>query len=294
MDKEPVDQQDELVKARRMIEQQQQQIATLQRQLDENNFAVDLHDAYILATTTRAVASPSTHRRLLEVIVQTAAQAISAQAGSLFLIDPVAQDLIFEVAIGVKAAEVAKLRVPLGHGIAGLVAISGQPMSITDAENSPLQASDVANAVGYKPQSILCVPLYYHDHIIGVLELLDKQGTSSFTNDDIHLLSVFAYQAAIAIEQSRAYEHLLSLFTEIVQSLNLNAEDQKKSFLQRAKAFVDHIESEDSQFQFAFKLASLIQEISWAGEREQELVLGILQQYVSYLRAQPQVTYTPL
>lgn len=289
MEKKLVEQQDELAEALAVIEQQRQQIASLQRQLEESNFAEELHNAYVLATATRTIAAPSTHQRLLEVIVQTAAQVIAAKAGSLFLIDPVAQDLVFEVAIGSKAAEVSKLRVPLGHGIAGLVALSGQPMSITNAEDSPLQASDIAHAVHYTPHSILCVPLYYHDHIIGVLELLDKQGVPSFTDEDIRLLGIFAYQAGIAIEQSRTYQHLLSLFTGVVQSLDATSEDHKQRFLQRAHAFVDHLESEDAGFQFALKLATLLQEVSWAGEREQELGLGILQQFVAYLRSQPQI-----
>jgi GAF domain-containing protein len=291
MDKDPNDQQRELATAHVMIEQQQQQIASLQRQLEESNFARELHDAYILATTARTIAAPSTHSRLLEVIVQTAAQVIAAQAGSLFLIDPEHQDLVFEVAIGGKAAEVSKFRVPLGHGIAGLVALSGQPMSIANAENSPLQASDIAHAVDYTPHSILCVPLYYRDHIIGVLELLDKQGAPSFTEEDIRLLGIFAYQAGIAIEQSRAYQHLMSLFTRVVQSLDQTPQGRKQRFLEQVQAFVEHIESEDREFQFALKLAAMIQEISWAGEREQELGVGILQQFVSYLRSQPEIAY---
>jgi GAF domain-containing protein len=291
MDKNLVDQQDELAEAQAVIKEQQQQIVSLQRQLEESNFARELRDAYVLASATRTIAAPATHQRLLEVIVQTASQVIAAQAGSLFLIDPVAQDLVFEVAIGSKAAEVSKLRVPLGHGIAGLVALSGQPMSITNAENSPLQASDVANAVGYTPHSILCVPLYYHDHIIGVLELLDKQGAPSFSDDDIRLLGIFAYQAGIAIEQSRTYQHLLSLFTGVVQSLDHEPEGSKQRFLQHAHRFVERLESEDAGFQFALKLATIIQEISWAGEREQELGLTILQQFVNYLHSQPQIAY---
>lgn len=291
MDKDLNDQQGELAAAQLQIEQQRQQIATLQRQLNESNFARELHDAYILATTARTIAAPSTHKRLLEVIVQTAAQVIAAQAGSLFLIDPAAQDLVFEVAIGGKATEVSKFRVPLGHGIAGLVALSGQPMSVAHAENSPLQASDIAHAVDYTPHSILCVPLYYRDHIIGVLELLDKQGAPSFSEEDIRLLGVFAYQAGIAIEQSRTYEYLVSLFAEVVHSLDQVPENGKQRFLKQAQRFVEHIESEDMEFQFALKLASLIQEISWTGEREQELCLAILQQFVTYLRSQPKIAY---
>src|SRR5207245_1557500 len=111
-------------------------------------------------------------------------------------------ELIFEVALGQKAQEVKKFAIPLGHGIAGLVAVSGQPMAISDAQRDPRQASDIARSVGYVPQSILCVPLFYNDQIIGVLELLDKADASSFTAADMETLGLFANQAAVAIEQS--------------------------------------------------------------------------------------------
>src|SRR5206468_5403043 len=117
-----------------------------------------------------------THSRLLEMIVQTAAQVISARAASLFLINRQTQELVFEVALGQKAEDVKKFTVPLGHGIAGLVAVSGQPIAVSDASKDPRQAADIARSVGYVPQTILCVPLFYNDQIIGVLELLDKEG----------------------------------------------------------------------------------------------------------------------
>jgi sigma-B regulation protein RsbU (phosphoserine phosphatase) len=61
------------------------------------------------------------------MIVETAARVISARAGSLFLIDAEKQELTFEVALGEKAQQVKELRVPMGDGIAGLVAAMGQP-----------------------------------------------------------------------------------------------------------------------------------------------------------------------
>jgi signal transduction protein with GAF and PtsI domain len=113
-----------------------------------------------LAAAASTIAALVTHSRLLEMIVETAAHAISARAAALFFIDEEAQELVFEVALGSKAEEAKKFRVPLGHGIAGLVAVSGQPMAVSDAESNPHQAADIARSVGYTPQSILCVPLF--------------------------------------------------------------------------------------------------------------------------------------
>ena len=63
---------------------------------------------------------------------------------------------------------------PLGHGIAGGVALSGLPLAVTAAGSDPRWAKDIGERVGYVPESIVCVPLFYEDRVIGALELLDK------------------------------------------------------------------------------------------------------------------------
>ena len=150
-----------LARAQETIERQREEIERLQRRLAEERFAGDLRDALALTAAAGTIASPVSYSRLLEMIVETAAHVIFARAAALFLIDEEAEELVFEVALGSKAEEVKKFRVPLGHGIAGLVAVSGQPMAVSDAERDPRQAADIARSVGYTPQSILCVPLFY-------------------------------------------------------------------------------------------------------------------------------------
>lgn len=276
----------ELEAARLMIENQRQQITELRERISKYSALHTLHDAFILAITTRTIVAPSSYRYLLEVIVDTATKVIAANAGSLFLIDQEAQELVFEVAIGGEAEEVKELRLPLGHGIAGLVALTGQPMAVSDAADNPLQASDIARTVGYIPHSIICVPLYYREHIIGVLELLDKQGAEAFTEDDVNLLGIFAHQAGVAIEQSRTYQHLTSLFAEAIHipSPVAGLEEQRAQLQAQARAFMERIESEDSDFKFALSMASLIQEIAGGGEREKKLCQDILGHFASYIR----------
>ena len=164
------------------------------------------------------IASPVTHARLLQLIVETAADVIGARAGALFLVDEAHNELTFEVAIGPKAAEVKRIRVPHGQGVAGLVAASGQPMAIADAGSDPRHASDIAQQIGYYPETILCVPLFYGDRLTGVLELLDKDGAPAFSAADMNTLGLFANQAAVAIEQSRTHRNLAALLAELLRT----------------------------------------------------------------------------
>lgn len=272
--------------AQATIAAQAQEIERLRRQLANHQFADELRAALVLATAAGTIASPVAHSRLLEMIVETAAHVISAHAASLFLLEEESQELIFEVALGEKADEVKKFRVPLGRGIAGLVAVSSQPIAIADAQRDPRFASDIGQSVGYLPQTILCVPLIYNDQTIGVLELLDKEGGKPFTAADMEALGFFANQAAVAIEQSRTHRGLIALMGEVLKSLGTLSSVQRQDFQQRGRTFVEQLE-DDPFYRQATDLAQLVQEIVWQGEHEARLCRTILTGFADYLRSRP-------
>lgn len=276
-----------LAEARETITRQAAEIERLQQQMADARFAEELRQALILSATAGTISAPVTHSRLLEMIVETAAYVISARAGALFLLDEEAQELVFEVALGQKAEEVKKFRVPLGHGIAGLVAVSGQPMAISDAKRDARQASDIAQKVSYTPDSILCVPLLYDDQVIGVLELLDKEGAPSFSPDDMEALWLFANQAAVAIEQSRTRHQLSEFLRQTLSGISGLPESQKQWLQERGRAFAAHVEEESDEYQQALALARLVQGIVRQGEHQAGLCRTILQACADYAGSPP-------
>lgn len=268
------------------IARQAAEIERLRRRVADERAAEELRDALSLAAAAGAVASPVAHGRLLEMIVETAASVISARAGALFLIDEEAEELTFEVAIGPKAPEVKRFRVPLGTGIAGLVAVTGQPMAVSDAANDPRQAADIARSVGYIPQSILCVPLLLGDAVIGVLELLDKEGAPSFGTGDMAALGLFANQAAVAIEQSRTQRNVGALLAQLLGSPGDAPDIHSRSLGEKASAFATEAE-EDPAHRRALELAALVREIARRGEEESRACAAILRGFAGYLRGRP-------
>ena len=275
---------DALAAAQATIARQAAELERLRHVRPDEQFAATLRQALTLAAAAGMIAAPVTHTRLLELIVETAAHVIGAQAAALFLIDEAAQELVFEVALGQKAAEVKQFRVPLGHGIAGLVAVSGQPIATSDAQRDPRQAADIARSVGYAPQSILCVPLFFNDHVTGVLELLDKAGAPSFSARDMEVLGLFANQAAIAIEQSRTRHQLVSVLNDVLQPMLGTSPEAPQHLHVEAAAFTDYLET-DERYRRAVALARLVQEIAQQGEHEFAACQTILRGFAEYLRS---------
>jgi GAF domain-containing protein len=265
-----------------------EEISGLRRRLAEERFAEELKDALTLAASAGEISSPISHSRLLEMIVQTAASVIPSRAASLFLIDEEAEELVFEVALGSKAEEVRKFRIPLGHGIAGLVAVSGQPMAISDARSDPRQAADIAQSVGYEPESILGVPLLYEEEVVGVLELLDREGAPSYSSADMATLGLFANQAAVAIEQSRNQRSLAALIATILGSLGGIPDHRREGLLEESRSFVGKLEEGEPSHRRALELAALVREISQKGEEEYRACQTMLRGFAEYLRSRPE------
>ena len=69
--------------------------------------------------------------------------------------------------------------------------------------SDPRFDQQAAERTGYVPRSIAAVPLIDGQSPIGVLQVLDKRSTPTFSLRDMELLAVFARQAATAIEASK-------------------------------------------------------------------------------------------
>jgi GAF domain-containing protein len=255
------------------------QVAALQAQLKRAEQGERLREALTVAAAARAIAEPVSHRRLLELVVETAASVIRANAGALFLIDEEAQELTFEVALGGSADEVRGLRIPVGHGIAGLVADTAQPMAVSGGGEDERVARDLQDQVGYRPETLLCVPLTLNDRVIGVLELLDREDGQPFTPDDIDTLTLFAEQAAVAIEQSRNERAGSTL---VAAALAAEDDDLRRRLDEQLGELED-----EPVFHRALELAQLVHDIVRHGQAELEACETILRGFADYLAARP-------
>jgi GAF domain-containing protein len=266
----------------RRIAELEAEVARLQGRLADDRLGEDLRALLTGAGAAGVITAPTAHTDLLDYIVATAAHVLRANAASLFLIDEEAEELIFEVALGEKAAEVKKFRLPLGQGIAGFTAATGQAIAVADVQRDPRWAQDIGRAVQYMPQSILSVPLIMGDRVIGVLELLDKAGGSPFGADDMETAGRFANQAAIAIEQSRAASSLTMLIRDSLGGLG----ESRRDLVTRTQETAGRLE-ESASYRETLQIASTLAEISRRSDDARRLCQQIVAAIDAYLRSVP-------
>jgi GAF domain-containing protein len=241
----------------------------------------ELQRALERALLAKAILPGAPHSQLLELIISTAAHVLRATHGSLFLLDEETRELVFEVALGEPIHEFKKLRLPLGHGIAGLVAVTGQAMAIADVADDPRHASEIAQQTGYSPQALVCVPLVYAERIIGVIELMDKLDGTVFTPADIDTLERFANQAAITIDQSRTRQQVVAMLLETFPSLAEN-----HGLLEQLHEMQRQLE-QDPRHRQAVGMARDIQAICESGEAEVRVCQMLLRDLADYIRSRP-------
>jgi Nif-specific regulatory protein len=141
--------------------------------------------------------------QVLELIIETATKMMNAKASSLLLLDQKTKHLYFKVATGDKKNDVKKYELPLGQGIAGHVAETGEPLLIPDVSKDPRWFKEISESIGFQTCSIVCVPMKIGSEIIGVMEIIDKTDGTPIRESDIKLLTVFADLAAMAIGSAR-------------------------------------------------------------------------------------------
>ncbi len=219
---------------------------------------------------------PRHDRELLQTIVEAAARIFGAAAASIALVDEVERCLVFKVAYGTGNENVVGMRSPLDSGLAGYVALTGQPLAISNVQQDPRFNQDFAKSTGYVPRSILATPLLSGERVIGVMEVLDKIEAPAFGMQDMDLLGLFARQAAMAIHQSQLYDRLGAALLAGLRALAAPGDQDLAAALEASAAG-----EEDLLPAIAARLYDLAQ----LGESEQRACLDILSAFQRYARA---------
>jgi GAF domain-containing protein len=152
------------------------------------------------AVASGVLASEEQHRSLLQSIVEVARAIFNAKASSIFLLDEDADELVFEAVAGEGSDTLIGRRIPASTGFAGWVLVTRQPIIVEDVADDPRFARNVAEDTGFVPKGLMAVPLLHEEQALGVLQVLDRPQNAQFSLAEMDLLSMFANQAAIALD----------------------------------------------------------------------------------------------
>ena len=166
------------------------------------------HSARDLETilgVTSALAAPFDLMTMLAAVVDAAKQVLRADRGSVWLYDAAADELVLEVATGIRP-----IRVPAGAGLVGSCARNRQIINVPDCYADPRFDPGVDRRSGYRTRCMLTLPLVDHkDVLVGVMQVLNKAGGVPFDAHDEELAIALAAQCAVALQRVRMTEALI-------------------------------------------------------------------------------------
>jgi hypothetical protein len=187
-----------------------------------------------LMEISRAMNSTLDLDTLLKQINFCACELTNAETGSTMLYDPKIDALYFKVALGEKEDILRSITVR--DGIAWRVFADGHPEIVNDTASNSGFTGTVDKITSFETRNILCVPVALTSNkgmeqrdfteTIGVIEVINKlSNPPQFTVEDQRILSIFAYQAAIAIRNAKS------------------AGDRRNFFINAIEIFIKAIES---------------------------------------------------
>jgi len=224
----PLEMEDLKMTIRRGLEKRKTDVekSKLLEELRETNLALQkkLQELDALYQAGKSISTTMELSKLLPTILQLATQVMGAKIGSIMLLDENKKELRIEAAIGLDPEIVRKTVLKLGDSIAGYVAEKGTPLIVEDVESDPRFKR--INKAKYETRSLLSVPLKVQNKIIGVINLNNKSDGTPFTQEDLRLLTTFAAQAAVAIDDTYHYNQVknkageLSILYEVASGLS--------------------------------------------------------------------------
>lgn len=150
--------------------------------------------------------------------ITASTELLDCETSSLLLKDGKGK-LFFEVALGEKGEIVKRFQLKIGEGIAGWVAMHGEPLIVSHAKEDPRFFNEVDQAADFITKNIICVPLKIKEEIIGVIQGINKR-EGEFTQADLGLFLALADQIAVALDNARLYGELNEMAMQLVEGLS--------------------------------------------------------------------------
>jgi serine phosphatase RsbU (regulator of sigma subunit) len=171
--------------------------ATAQNNLDRLQFMVE---------ASKVFNSTLDLSELLGKILDVAKTLTHAERGTLFMVDEKTSEIWSLIAQGLEKQEI---RLPLGRGIAGHVAQSGDIVNIPDAYADSRFDPETDKRTGFRTRNILTLPIRNKaSKIVAALQLLNK-AQGNFTDDDTDALLTLSGQMAMSLENARLHRDVI-------------------------------------------------------------------------------------
>ena len=153
---------------------------------------------------TRKLAAPFDLDTMLSEVVDVSRNILDADRGTVFLYDESTDELVVRV-----ATELGQIRIPSDKGIVGESAQTRKLINVPDCYADPRFNRAIDKETGYRSRCMLTIPLLgFEDSLVGVLQILNKNG-GTFDEQDEFIATALAAQAAVVLHRAKITEQII-------------------------------------------------------------------------------------
>jgi len=178
----------------------------------------DIKFASIIDTvfqSSMAISSNLNLNPLLHKVMSLSEEILNPEVTAVMLLNPRTEELFWEVSRGDKSEFFQRnITLPLGEGIAGYVAQTGESVLLNDVRKDPRWNPYYDEKSGFHPRSMICVPIKFQGKVMGVIEAINKK-QGRFTSRGLRALEILAAQTGGAVANARIHEELEEAYKEL-------------------------------------------------------------------------------
>jgi len=154
-----------------------------------------------IADVTRAILESRETQEVFQIVAARARELVDSAVASVMVPEPNGHTMAIRASDGELAASLLGSVMPVEGSQSGEVLRSREPRMSLDASEDPRSLRTLAEAGGFGPS--LVVPLCTDERVFGTVAVSNHRGGTTFNEDDLRSLELFAAQASVALEHGR-------------------------------------------------------------------------------------------
>lgn len=166
---------------------------------------------------------------VLESVLDSVIRLTGAERAYLMLMQPATNELKIQVARNQNQENISGDDITFSEGVIEAAIRDHEPVVTTNAQaDARFEARH--SVMNHSLRSIIVIPLFLEDEIVGVLYADNRIEAGIFRQDSIPILAAYANQAAIAISNARLFEQVKDDLVEArrkVEQLQIQIDEQR-------------------------------------------------------------------
>lgn len=160
-----------------------------------------LHELRAIGRITDVAIGRSTHAEMLRELLARINEALAVDEASVLLLDEDTRELVMVATHGPPDVRELSVRVPMGAGVAGRVAETGEPLMIADLSTM----ESVSPRLATHMSATAAVPVRNENRVVGVVRVSTRE-PRSFSPEHIRLLEIVADRMAGSLARTWLFE----------------------------------------------------------------------------------------